>query len=59
MHIVTYIHAATISENGGRESQRKQGRIYGRVWKEERKGMNDTVIISKNKDVILKHQRNN
>lgn len=30
------------------EFEREQGEGYGKVWREERKGGNDVIIISKN-----------
>jgi hypothetical protein len=31
----------------GHEFERRQGELYGRVWREERKGENNVIIISK------------
>lgn len=39
----TYI--TTINAKRGHEFEREQGRIYGKDWREERKGGNDVIIL--------------
>lgn len=36
--IYAYMFVTTINEKRGHEFKRKQGKVYGRIWKEERKG---------------------
>ena len=40
--------------NPGYEFEREQGGIHGKAWREERKGRNDVIIITKIKEKTLK-----
>lgn len=41
------MYVTTINAKGSHEFEREQGRLNGRVWRNEKEGENDAVIISK------------
>lgn len=52
-HMHVYI---TATEKEGHEFERKQGRVYRRVWREEMEGENRVIILQshKSKKIIFK-----
>ena len=45
------VYACNHNRKRGRNFEREQGRIYGKVWREEREERNDVIIISKIKEM--------
>lgn len=38
VYVCCYMHITAITRKRGHELEKEQGRVYGSVWKEERKG---------------------
>ena len=43
--IHTYVYVTTINGKEGHELERKRGRLYEGIWREEREGENDVIIL--------------
>lgn len=57
MYAYTYMHVTAINEKRGMNLKEIREWVYGKVWREERKGRNDMIIISKTKEKMIQARR--
>lgn len=45
IYVYTYIHVIVIHDKRGNDFEKEKRRVYRRVWREERQGVNDVTLL--------------